>query len=389
MPSSIPATAVIVGSGIVGAATAYFLTQSGVKVTLLDAAAPAAEATGAADGAVSVASKRPGPMMIAALSGVALYRQLASAGLFADIFKSRSTFMVAASDEEGKVLHAHAAALAGAGVRVELLAEDDMRQRLPALSSRAQLAVEVHDEGHAIGYQIVHRLLTAAGILVKRASPVRAILPGAGKGAAGVVTEDGEVKADAVIVAAGNGSAALLGLERILTPRKGQLLVTERAPGLHATLPGSIMSCRYLLSKGSQKGGAVAPRGLGLVIDPLRTGQFLIGGTREDHGDRRTNDLDAVMRILAQAVALVPDLAGIRLLRSFAGVRTAVADGLPLVGRIPGYDNAFIATGFEGDGICLGPIIGQTLANVVCGAEPAIDLRPFDPSRFLSCEVAP
>lgn len=104
MPSSAPATAVIVGSGIVGASTAYFLTQRGVKVTLLDAAAPAAEATGAADGAVSVASKRPGAMMEAALAGVALYRELAEGGLFADVFKSRSTFIVAASDAERDVL---------------------------------------------------------------------------------------------------------------------------------------------------------------------------------------------------------------------------------------------------------------------------------------------
>lgn len=388
MPVSTPATAVIVGSGIVGAATAYFLTQRGVKVTLLDAVAPAAEATGAADGAVSVASKRPGPMMTAALSGVALYRELAAAGLFADVFKSRSTFIVAASNEECEVLHVHAAALAGAGVRVELLAAADVRRRFAPLSTEARLVVEVHDEGHAIGYQIVHRLLTAAGVSVRRASPVRAILAGNGRCAAGVATGDGEIRADVVIVAAGNGSAELLRLGNVLTPRKGQLLVTERAPALNASMPGSIMSGRYLLSKGSQKGQAAVPRGLGLVIDPLRTGQFLIGGTREDHGNRQTNDLDAVGRILRHAIELVPGLANVRLLRSFAGLRTAVVDGLPLVGRIPGYENAFVATGFEGDGICLGPVIGKALASIVCGDEPAVDLQPFTPSRFANQGVA-
>jgi len=54
-----PSSVIIIGSGIVGAATAYFLNARGVAVRLLDASAPAAEATGAADGAVSVASKRP------------------------------------------------------------------------------------------------------------------------------------------------------------------------------------------------------------------------------------------------------------------------------------------------------------------------------------------
>src|SRR5690606_31989702 len=131
MPSRPPSSAIIIGSGIVGAACAYFLARRGVTVSLLDASAPAAEASGAADGAVSVASKRPGPMMEAALKGVDLYRSLAREGLFSDIFKTRSTFIVAASDEEGEVLTAHSAALVSAGVRVETLDKAALRQSFP------------------------------------------------------------------------------------------------------------------------------------------------------------------------------------------------------------------------------------------------------------------
>ncbi|MCR4264601.1 FAD-binding oxidoreductase [Nitratireductor sp. ZSWI3] len=389
-PSAFPHTVVVVGSGIVGAATAYFLAKQGVEVRLIEAVAPAAEATGAADGAVSVASKRPGPMMAAALSGVRLYRELAEAGLFSGLFKSRSTFIVAASEAECSVLQTHAAALSAAGVRVDLLSQAMVRQRMPAVSGRALMAVEVHDEGHAIGYQIVHRLLTAAGIVVQRRTMVEGILSGARANVVrGVMTQHGPVEGDAVVVAAGTGSGRLLGLSDVLMPRKGQLLVTERAPELNAGLPGAIMSGRYLLSKGSQGGGQGAPaRGLGLVIDPLRTGQFLIGGTREDHGDRLTNDVGAVAQILRDAVALLPGLAHVRLLRSFAGNRTAVADGLPLIGRVSGCDNLYVATGFEGDGICLGPLTGKAVADLVCGREPSFDLRPFDPARFGVREVA-
>lgn len=379
-----PSSVIIIGSGIVGAATAYFLNARGVAVRLLDASAPAAQATGAADGAVSVASKRPGPMMTAALKGVALYGELADTGLFAGAFKRRSTFIVAASDEECTVLEAHSAALASAGVKVETLAGSRLRQMFPALSENARMAVEVHGEGHAIGYQIVHRLLTASGIVVERDTEVKAVrLADGGHRIAAVETNRGSFSADKVVITAGTGSAALLGFSNVLTPRKGQLLVTERAPGLNASMPGAIMSGRYLLSKGSQKAGhAPPPRGLGLVIDPLVTGQFLIGGTREDFGKRETNDIDAVSRILADAVALIPDLARLRLLRSFAGVRTAVVDGLPLIGRLPDLENGFVATGFEGDGICLGPITGKAIAQLICGEVPALDLSSFDPARF-------
>lgn len=389
MQSRPPSSAIVVGSGIVGASTAYFLAKRGAAVRLVDAAAPAAEATGAADGAVSVASKKPGPMMAAARKGVQLYGELAQDGIFSGAFKRRSTFIIASSDEECAVLEAHSKALVGAGVVAETLSASGMRSTLPALSPAATMAVEVHGEGHAIGYQIVHRLLTASGITVDRNLRVNGlILEGGGSRVAGIATSQGSLFADVVVIAAGNGSGRLLGLSDVLTPRKGQLLITERAPALNGSMRGAIMSGRYLLSKGSQKTRHAPPaRGLGLVIDPLVTGQFLIGGTREDHGDRGTNDIDAVARILREAVALIPELANLRLLRSFAGTRTAVTDGMPLVGKIPGIDNAYVATGFEGDGICLGPVTGKSIVQLICGETPDIDLSFFDPARFPSLEM--
>ncbi|WP_432289316.1 FAD-dependent oxidoreductase (plasmid) [Aminobacter sp. BA135] len=388
-PPSHISSAVIVGAGIVGASAAYFLTELGVKVRLLDAQAPAAQATGAADGAVSVASKRPGPMMSAALAGIELYRKLARDGLFADVYQTRSSFIVAASDAECALLETHATALTSVGVGIERLAGERLRQRYPVLSPNARLAIEVQDEGHAIGYKIVHRLLTAAGVNVERASTVDRLLLDHDGHVRGVATEEGALLSDAVIIAAGNGSARLLGLDGVLRPRKGQLLVTERAPALNAAMPGAIMSGRYLLSKGSQAGDlATRSRGFGLVIDPLGTGQFLIGGTREDSNAGQSNDLAAVSRILADAVSLVPGLANVRLLRAFAGVRTAVADGLPLIGALPGLRNAYLATGFEGDGICLGPVAGRAIAQLACAKHPAFDITAFDPGRFAGIGVA-
>ncbi|WP_176084812.1 FAD-binding oxidoreductase [Martelella sp. HB161492] len=390
MPVHPPSTAIIIGAGIVGAATAFFLTRRGVTVTLLDAKAPAAEASGAADGAVSVASKRPGVMMNAALKGVELYRQLARDGLFSDLFRDRSTFIIAASDVECAVLEAHRSALSGAGVATEHLDRGALHRRYPVLSDRAEMAIEVMNDGHAIGYQIVNRLIAAAGIAVMRnASVMKLVANRAGTRIMGVETANGLLTADLVIVAAGTGSAKLAGLDHVLTPRKGQLLITERVAALNASMPGSIMSGRYLLSKGSQKGASGEPaRGLGLVIDPLRTGQFLIGGTREDFGDKQITDIDAVAHILADAVALVPRLATARLLRTFAGARTAVSDGLPIIGRLPDFENAYIATGFEGDGICLGPVTGKSVAELCCGETPTLDLSPFSPGRFAMRERA-
>lgn len=376
-------TAIVVGAGIVGAASAYFLARSGFSVRMLETVAPASGASGAADGAVSVASKRPGAMMNAALAGVALYRELERDGVLAGLFTSRPTLMVAETEIENAVLDGHAEALARAGVKVERHVGAALRARIPVIAPGVLMAVEVHGEGHAIGYQIVNRLIEASGVTVERACPVRRLsLEAGGTAVDGVVTDRGTRHADVVILAAGAGSALLLGLDGVLRPRKGQLLVTDRAPGLNASLHGSLMSCGYLLSKATA--GAPDPsteRRYGLVIDPLSTGQFLIGGTREDRADS-SNDLSAVKRLLADALRLMPALAQLRLIRAFSGVRTATVDGLPLIGRAAGLQNLIVATGFEGDGICLGPLAGRLVQQLATGVPPEIDVAPFDPCRF-------
>lgn len=376
-------TAIVVGAGIVGAASAYFLARSGFSVRIVDTVAPASGASGAADGAVSVASKRPGAMMNAALAGVALYRELERDGVLAGLFTSRPTLMVAESETESAVLDGHAEALARAGIELERHVGAALRARIPVLAPGVRMAIEVHGEGHAIGYQIVNRLIETSGVAVERACSVhRLALAAGGTTVDGVVTDRGSLHADTYVLTAGAGSAALLGLDSVLRPRKGQLLVTDRAPALNASLHGSLMSCGYLLSKAATSGpDQRTERRYGLVIDPLRTGQFLIGGTREERADSG-NDLVAVRRLLSDALRLMPDLAHLRLIRAFSGVRTATVDGVPLIGRAAGLQNLIVATGFEGDGICLGPLAGRLVQQMATHAVPEIDLAPFDPGRF-------
>ena len=377
---------VIVGAGIVGVSTAYFLKRAGVPVRLVEVRAPAAAATGAAAGAVSAASKRPGPMMATATAGIRLYRELTAEGVLDGLFFTRSTFLVAVDDAEAEVLATHAAALAASGVSVERLTSERLRALAPSLSADVRAAAEVREEGHAIGYEIVRRLIARAGLAVERGVRVDGLVADSQTGrVTGLDTGVGRIEAEAVVIAAGGGSSDLLGLSGVLRARRGQLLVTERAPALNAGLPGAIMSARYLLSKASAPGAAPAAasaRGYGLVIDPLRTGQFLVGGTRENDAVRADTDAEAVAHILRDALRLVPGLASVRLLRTFAGLRTAVVDGLPLVGAVPGRAGLHVATGFEGDGICLGPLMGRSIARLLLGEDPGVDLTPFDPARF-------
>jgi glycine/D-amino acid oxidase-like deaminating enzyme len=383
MASSSSIHVAVVGTGIVGAAAAHFLAAAGARVTLLDASGPAAGATGASDGAVSVASKRPGPMMDLARHARAFYARCERDGLFRGLFHRRSTFLVARTAIEAELVAQHGADLAAAGERVVEISRTALLDRIPGLGASVCAALEIPDDGHALGYEITERLLRTSRVGIRRNAPVSEIVMRAGR-LAGVAIRDELLAADAVLVAAGIGSAALLGLGEILIPRKGQMVVTDRASAAGPAIDGHLMAASYLAAK---RGIVRDNAHIGLVVDPLMTGQFLIGGSREDHRSDHATDAATVAAILRDALDLYPPLSGRRVLRSFAGVRTASRDGLPIVGLHPHREGVVIATGFEGDGICLGPFMGASAARLLLGEKPETDLSALSPQRFARVEA--
>jgi glycine/D-amino acid oxidase-like deaminating enzyme len=322
-------------------------------------------------------------MMDLARHARAFYSQLEADGLFHGLFHRRSTFLVARNALEAELVAQHGADLAHAGERVLEIDRTSLLNRIPGLGGSVTAALEIPDDGHALGYQITARLLQWSGVAVRRRAPVSEIVVQGGR-AVGVALAGETLAADAVLVAAGIGSVRLLGLGNILIPRKGQMIVTDRACAGRPAIDGHLMAASYLAAK---RGIALANSHIGLVIDPLVTGQFLVGGSREDGRSDHLTDAVTISAILRDAVDLYPPLAARRVVRTFAGVRTASRDGLPIVGRHPHVAGLVVATGFEGDGICLGPFMGESAARIILDRQPAADLSMLTPDRFAGIEA--
>ena len=81
-------------------------------------------------------------------------------------------------------------------------------------------------------------------------------------------------------------------------------------------------------------------------------------------------------------------LAGARVVRRQACYRPVTDDGLPLIGRVPGVGNAYVATGHGPWGILNAPATGLALAELISdGASASVDLRSFDPARLPAAPV--
>lgn len=369
--------AVVVGAGIVGASAAFHLSRAGADVTVLEGEAPAAGATGASDGAICVSTKRPGPMMAVARKARAFYETLAREGTFSGLYHPRPNFLIARGDEEMELVARHTQDLRDAGEDAKLLTARELHDLVPALGPSIAGGTLVHGDGHALGYEITHRLLQLSGATVHRNRPALAIETRNGR-ATGVRTVEGVVEADRIVVAAGLECRSLLPIAALL-PRKGQIIITDRLVASGPALPGHIISASYLAAKRAVR---LDKPHIGLVLDPLMTGQLLIGGSRETGNDDRRTDAEVISAILREAIDLYPAVEHCLVIRTFAGIRTATTDGLPIIGPFPGLEEVIVATGFEGDGICLGPLMGMAVAELALGRPPPLDLDMFSPARL-------
>jgi glycine/D-amino acid oxidase-like deaminating enzyme len=59
-------------------------------------------------------------------------------------------------------------------------------------------------------------------------------------------------------------------------------------------------------------------------------------------------------------------------------------DDLPIIGRLPGAENVYVASGHGANGLLLGPVTGRVVADAIAAREPALDLTSFSPARFAS-----
>jgi glycine oxidase len=122
--------------------------------------------------------------------------------------------------------------------------------------------------------------------------------------------------------------------------------------------------------------------GAGAYLVPRENGQTYVGATVEEVGFRSRTTNSALTRLRRGAAGLVPSLAEAKLLRAWSGLRPATPDGLPIMGLLPGWENAWVSTGHFRNGILLAPISGQLVAQSILAETPAERLKPFSPGRF-------
>ncbi len=376
------ARVVVVGAGIVGAACALFASRAGLQVIVLERGSVAAGTTGAGEGNLLLSDKEAGPELRLALRSATLWASLGDE-LGGETFElERKGGVVVAGSAAGlAALRAFAAEQRSAGVVSEPLDAEGLRAAEPHLSPA--LAGGAFYPGDM---QVQPALATAALLAAARANgaEVRTGVEVLGAELAsgrltGVRTSAGSLATDYVVNAAGTWGgevSARLGAEVPILPRRGFVLVTEPLPRV---IRHKVYSADYVANVASDRAGLE----LSPVVEGTRSGTVLIGASRERVGFDTTISIPVVRRLAAQAVELFPVLAGINLMRVYAGLRPYCPDHLPVIGMDPRVAGLLHACGHEGAGIGLAPATGELIADLITGRATSVDPAPFAPHRLI------
>jgi glycine/D-amino acid oxidase-like deaminating enzyme len=359
----------IAGGGIVGAACAEECAAAGLTVVVVEPGPVGGGATAAGMGHIVAMDDSPAQL---ALTNYSRTLWMARAQEFpADVeYVPAGTLWVAAYAEEMAEVERKRGVYEAAGVQADVLGPRELAEAEPNLRRGLAGALRVPDD--AVVYPPC-----AARYLLQRArehgAVVRAGEAAAELSGAGIKLRDGSFLAAAAVVNATGAWAAELtpGIE--VRKRKGHLAITDRYPGF---VRHQLVELGYLKSAHS-----IADDSVAFNVQPRKTGQLLIGSSRQfgvEHGEVEPRMLT---RMLRRAQEYLPGLGGLMAIRTWTGFRAATPDKLPLIGPCPAEPRLYLATGHEGLGITTSLATGKLIADQILQRTPAIPWEPYLPGR--------
>ena len=420
-PDTIPTAAdvVVIGGGIVGVSTAWFLSKQGVSVALCEKGHIAGEQSGRNWGWVRAQGRdtRELPMMMESLR---IWAGL-SAEIGEDVGFTRGGCMFTARTEKELAGFERWLAIANDyGLDTRLIRGAELADQINGIATDWMGAMFTPSDGRAEPHKAtpaISRAAAANGAHILTGCAVRGIDIQAGR-VSGVVTEHGTIKTQTVLCAAGAWASIFCRSIGITVPQltvRGS--VARTAPGPEV-LQGNLFDARFGIRRRQDGGYTLAP---GFTLEhPVTPSTFRFAAKflpalklefrnlrltfgREfvdelmspaswsldaESPFERTRVLDpepssSALRTMRRNLdSLFPQLSGTEFVESWAGMIETTPDVVPIIDEAEKCPGFYIATGFCGHGFGIGPGAGKAIAAMLSGDDSGIDLSEFRLNRF-------
>lgn len=364
----------IIGAGAIGCAIAYFLSKEGLKTIVVEQDSIGAHASGYAPGILSplgVASESMEVILPLTTRSFQIHKEL-SQQLPAETgidyyFRQSALLTLAFTNAEAQELNSKVDTLQQQGFNVRWLKGDDVRLIESRISSESIGAIYSEEAGELDSYRYVLALAQAAEkygaeILHGQFSGLKR----KGTRLTAIQLLSGEIACDCTVLAMGPWTglaSSSLGFPIPIEPQKGQTL-RVRASGPPFTTMFAWDS--YYNS---------TTRHDGLIYH---------GATHEDAGFDEEPTVEGRDRLIHSLVTMVPSLIEAEVVLQTACLRPVAADGLPIIGEVPGWNGVYLATGHWTKGILLSPVTALMITQLILAGVTSIPINPFSIARFNS-----
>jgi glycine/D-amino acid oxidase-like deaminating enzyme len=362
--------AIIIGAGIVGSACAAECAREGMSVAIVEAGIVGGGATAAGMGHLVVMDDSEAQFALTRYSQQ-LWDEISDELPREVEHDACGTIWIAADDEEMAEARRKEKFYSDRGVKTEILDAQSLAEAEPNL--RPGLVGGLRVPGDSVIYPPC-----AAQFFVDQATSKGAqLFPGV---AVDAITGDGvrlrngtSINGGLIVNSAGSSSSSLTrGLE--VKKRKGHLVITDRYPNF---VRHQLVELGYLKSAHTLTAESVA-----FNVQPRKTGQLLIGSSRQFGVDDASVDTSILTLMLDRAVEYLPGLGKLSSLRTWTGFRAATPDKLPLIGPHAEHERLYLATGHEGLGITTSLATAKLLVAQIMNRETKISVTPYLPARM-------
>lgn len=413
------ADVVVVGGGMAGISTAYFLAKHGVSAVVLEKGVVAAEQSSRNWGWCRQQGRDPLELDLARLS-MQLWETLPGE-VGADLgFRRTGVLFVTHKPGELAKWEQWRAIARRHGIESEILSADEAQAAVPS-AHRWVGGLRTPSDGRAEPSLAVPRLAAAArrlGVVILQHCAARVIETEGGRIRA-VATERGRIRTSTVLCAGGAWSSMFCRRHGIDLPQavvQGSVATTTAGPesvGECLSTPGFSMRPRvgggYMVAMSGRGTVQVTPSlmrygrkflptymqrrkglkirvGKSFVEDLFRSGRWSADQISPFESGR-TLDPDPDMELLGRAIAELhrtfPDLRTLDIAHSWGGVIDSTPDGVPVISPVEALNGFYISTGFSGHGFGVGPAAGLLAAELITGATPSVDPAPFRYARMI------
>lgn len=415
LPASVDVA--IIGAGVIGITTAWFLRKRGLSVLVCDKGRVAAEQSSRNWGWVRVTARDPDEVPIA-IDSVGRWEAIA-AEIGEDIgFTRQGVLSLAASEAEMAEYEVWRDLARAHNLETVLFSKSDIGKFIDVPSGDWYGGMVTPSDARAEPFKAVPALARAAranGVMIREQCAVRTIDIEAGT-VAGIVTEAGRIRASRVVCAAGVWSTMFLSNIGVQLPQlavKGTVVRTEAIPpvfegaaGLHDVYIRRRQDGGYTVASGLTEHviGANSFRFLRKFLPSLGSASDIAvrlgrdatqqGFAKTHWGGDDTSPFEshrvmnpapsprALAKIRRNLARRVPELADVPFVEAWAGMIDATPDVVPVMDAIASHPGLFLATGFSGHGFGIGPGAGRVMAGLVTGEAPQHNLSRFRFSRF-------